>query len=80
MGLQDVATLCQDERYGGGFPASLRAAQLYGQLAAPLRGAFRNIVLSCETGYGKDPRHVDAVKDFVEERLSTWITSIITFE
>ena len=77
-GSKDLATACHDESTGGGFPATLRAAQLYGQLAAPLRGAISRSVPRRETGYGKDSPHVDAVENFVEERLSTWVTNIIT--
>ena len=73
-----MATVCHDELIGGGFPATLRAYQLYGQLDAPHRGAIQISELSRETGYGKDPRHVDAVEDFVTERLSTRVTNSIT--
>ena len=72
-----MATVCHDELIGGGFPATLRAYQLYGQLDAPHRGAIQISELSRETGYGKDPRHVDAVEDFVTERLSTRVTNSI---
>ena len=45
--------MCHDELIGGGFPATLRAYQLYGQLDAPHRGAIQISELSRETKSAK---------------------------